>query len=101
MYITALEALNATIIDGTTNVLSGAAKVVAFSRLTDASKWFLLKTDVPVRPFIFRDREPIELKSLEGDSEQGFMREVYSYGVRARYRIAFGAWSSALQLDFV
>ena len=100
MYITALEALSATVISQTTNVLAGAAKVVAFPRLTDASKWFLLKTNVPVRPFIFQDRESIEFKALEGESEAGFMREVYTYGVRARYAITFAAWQHALQLDF-
>lgn len=100
MYITALEALNATIVDATTNVLTGAAKVVPFSRLTDASKAFLLKTDVPIRPFLFQDREPVGFKALDQDSEAGFLREVYLYGVRARYAMTYGAWQHALQLDF-
>ena len=91
----------ATIIDNTTNVLSGAAKVVAFSRLTDASKFFLLKVDAALRPFIFQDREPIEFKALETESETGFLREVFLYGVRARYRLAYAAWQHAIQLDFV
>jgi phage major head subunit gpT-like protein len=68
--------------------------------LADVSKWFLLKTDVPVRPFIFQDREPIEFKALEADSEEGFKREVYLYGIRARYRICYAAWQHALQLNF-
>ena len=75
MYVTALEALSATVLSSTTNVLAGAASVVAFPRLIDASKWFLLKTDVQVRPFIFQDREPIEFTSLEQNSETGFLRE--------------------------
>ena len=100
MFITATEALAATVIDSTTNVLSGAAKVVPFARLTDASKWFLLKTDRVVRPFIFQDREPIELNSQERDSETGFLREVYLYGVRARYRLTYAAWQHAIQLNF-
>ncbi len=99
-FFAAHQALAASVIDSTTNVLSGAAKVVAFSRLADASKWFLLKTDVALRPFIFQDREPIELKSLEADSEPGFLREVFLYGVRARYRMAYVAWQHAVQLDF-
>lgn len=100
MLITALEALSATVITATTNVLAGAAKVVAFSRLTDASKWFLLKTDGAIRPFIFQDREPIEFKALEGHSEEGFKKEVYLYGVRAGYRVCYAAWQHALQLNF-
>ena len=100
MYITAVEALSATVLDATTNVLSGAAKIVPFARLTDLSKWFLLKTDRVVRPFLFQDREPIEFNSLERDSEAGFLREVYLYGVRARYRVTYGAFQHAIQLDF-
>ena len=101
MFVTSMEALGATLISSTTNVLAGAAKLVAFPRLTDASKWFVLKTDVAIRPFIFQDREPIEFTALEQQSETGFLREVFLYGVRARYRIAYGAWQHALQLDFV
>jgi phage major head subunit gpT-like protein len=100
MYVTALEAVNATIVASTTNVLQGAARVIAFPRLTDASKWYLLKVNVAVRPFIFQDREPIEFTALERDSDAGFMREVYSYGVRAKYAVTYGYWQHALSLDF-
>jgi phage major head subunit gpT-like protein len=100
MYITALEAVNATIVASTTNVLQGAARVIAFPRLTDASKWYLLKTNVAVRPFIFQDREPIEFKAREQDSDEGFLREKFLYGVRARYAMTYGYWQHALQLDF-
>jgi phage major head subunit gpT-like protein len=99
-YIAWLEALSATIIANTTNVLSGAAKIMPFSRLTDASKFYVLKTDVPVRPFVFQDREPLEFaEQAEGSSEQ-FMREKYYYGVRARYNVTYGYWQYALSCDF-
>jgi phage major head subunit gpT-like protein len=100
MLITALEAINATLIGSTTNVLQGAARVIAFPRLTNASMWYLLKTNVAVRPFIFQDRMPIELNALERESEEGFKREKFLYGVRARYRITYGYWQYALSLDF-
>lgn len=100
MYITALEAVNATIVASTTNVLQGACLIIAFPRLTDASKWYLLKTNVAVRPFVFQDREPIEFTSREQDSDEGFLREKFLYGVRARYAMTYGYWQHALQLDF-
>jgi phage major head subunit gpT-like protein len=100
MYVAALEALNTTMLASTSNVLQGAAKVITFPRLTATDVWYLLKTDVAVRPFIFQDREPIEFGSLEKDSESGFIREQYIYGVRARYRITFGYWQYALQCTF-
>lgn len=100
MYITALEAINAAVVASTSNVLQSAARVIAFPWLTDASRWFLLKTDVPIRAFVFQDREPIEFTALEQESDAGFMREKYLYGVRARYRITYGYWQHALSLDF-
>ncbi len=100
MLVTALEALNATVVASTTNTMLGAARVIAFPRLTDASKWYLLKTNVSVRPFIFLDRMPIEFNALEHKSDEGFMREKFLYGVRARYRITYGYWQYALSLDF-
>lgn len=100
MYIVALEAVNATLIGSTSNVLQGAARVLAFPRLTATDAFYLLKTNVAVRPFIFQDREPIEFNSLEQNSESGFRREVYEYGVRARYRMTYGYWQRALKVTF-
>ena len=100
MYVSALEALSATLLSSTTNVLQGAARVLTFPRLTATDKWYLMKTDVPVRAFIFQDREPIEFTAMERESESGFMREVYLYGVRARYKMTYGYWQHALQVTF-
>jgi len=100
MYLTALEAMNQTTVAGTTNVLANAAQVLAFPRLTDASKWFLLKTDVTLRPFIFQDREPMEFKALAEGSSEDFFREKHYYGVRARYRMTYGYWQLAVSLNF-
>ncbi len=74
MYLTALEAVNATIVSNTSNVLSGAARIISFPWLTDASKWYLLKTDGVIRPFIFQDREPVEFTALTEESDEGFRR---------------------------
>lgn len=62
---------------------------------TGAHVWYLLRVDNPVRPFIFQDREPIEFVALEANSETGFLREKYLYGVRARYRITYAMWQCA------
>jgi phage major head subunit gpT-like protein len=100
MFFTALEAINASVINNTTNVLSGAAKVISMPWLTDATTWYLLKTDGVVRPFIFQDREPIEFSSLAPDSEEVFKREKFLFGVRARYRLAYGYWQFAVRTQF-
>ena len=101
MYFTALEAINATIVNATSNVLEGVARVLAMPWLTDASKWYVLKTDGVVRPFIFQDREPVEFTALAEGSEEAFAREKFLYGVRARYRMTYGYWQFAVRTDFV
>ena len=100
MYLTALEALNATIVNNTSNVLAGAARVIAFPWLTNLSKWYLLKTDGIIRPFIFQDREPAEFTALTEESDEGFRREKFLFGVRARYRLTYGYWQYAIRTDF-
>lgn len=100
-YMAALEALNATLVStGGTNPLANAAKVIAFPRLADTSKFFLTKTNVAVRCLIFQDREPPEWTARERDSDTGFEKEIYLYGVRARYRMTYGYWQYCLSLDF-
>lgn len=100
MYLTALEAVSATLVNSTSNVLQGAARIVPFPWLTDASKWYLLKTDGVIRPFIFQDREPVEFTALAEESDEGFRREKFLYGVRARYRMTYGYWQYAVRVDF-
>ena len=100
LYLTALEAVNATMVNTTSNVLAGVARIVAFPWLTDTSQWYLLKTDGVVRPFIFQDREPVEFTALTEDSDEGFRREKFLFGVRARYRMAYGYWQYATRTTF-
>ena len=101
LYLTAVEAVGATMVDNVSNVLHGAAKVVAMPQLSDESKWYLVKSDQVVRPFIFQDREPVEFTALTENSEEGFKREKYLFGVRARYRMTYGYWQNAVRMDFV
>ncbi len=97
LYFTALDALGIALVPATDglarNVLQGAAsRIVPFAGLTDSASWFLCKVDRTIRPFIFQDRMPIEFGAVEQDSESGFLREKFLYGVRARYRITYGQW---------
>jgi len=100
MYMTALEAVSATLVASTTNILAGAARVIAFPWLSLATTWYLLKTDGVLRPFIFQDRAPVEFTALENQSDEGFRREKYLYGVRARYRLVYAMWTYAISNVF-
>jgi phage major head subunit gpT-like protein len=101
LYLTALEAINATVIGATTNTLQGAARVIALPWLTSGQTWYLFKIDGVLRPLIFQDREPVEFTALTEQSEEGFRREKFLYGVRARYRMTYGHWQFAVQSTFV
>ncbi len=96
-----VDALNATTINSTTvqPVIGGPVKVLPFPELTDLSKFFVLKTDAAVRPFICQNREPLEWRAIESGSEEEFMREKYLFGVRARYRMTYGQWMHAISVD--
>ena len=74
--------------------------MIALPWLTLATTWYLLKTDGVLRPFIFQDREPVEFTALEENSDEGFRREKFLYGVRARYRLAYGEWRFAVSNVF-
>ena len=100
MFLTALEAVNATVVGNTSNILQGAARIIPSPWFSAEDTWYLLKTDAAVRPLIFQDREPVEFTALTEESDEGFRREKYLYGVRARYRITYGYWQHAVQIEF-
>lgn len=101
LYLTALEVVGAALIDNVSNVLKGAGTVISMPHLSDQSKWYLLKTDTAVRPFIFQDREPVEFGALTENADEGFKREKFLFGVRARYRMAYGYWQNAIRMDLI
>lgn len=103
---TALELLNSTyypelIAAGageqklSTNPLKGRLDLIVSPYLTDTDNWFLLATKWVVKPVIFQSRVPVEFAALESTSENGFMRDQFIYGVRARYNVGFGLWQTA------
>ena len=99
----AREAVQASILATTSNVIQGIGDVIVNPWLTapgGTGLWYLLYTGGPIKPFIFQDREPLEFVALEGNSEHGFKNDKYLYGVRARYAIANGEWRYAVQHTF-
>lgn len=100
MYFTAVEAVGVPAVTGNRNVLQDFASVTSFPWLTDASKWYLFGLGGSVKPFIFQDRVPVEFQALEHDSDSAFLHDYFLYGVRARYRMAYGYWQFAVRIDF-
>ncbi|NLX06203.1 MAG: hypothetical protein GXY33_13780 [Phycisphaerae bacterium] len=100
LWYAAKQALSAEILGSSTNILSGEAQVAVFPRLSSSDRWYLCRTDVEVRPFVFQDREALEFTALAEGSEESFKREKYLYGVRARYAMAYGYWQHCLRTQF-
>ncbi len=70
------------------------------TRLSVAHQQTPERVDAAIRPFIFQDREPIEFTALTETSDEGFRREKFLYGVRARYRLIYGYWQYAVLSTF-
>lgn len=77
------------------NVLKGKLGLLVSPYLSDTNDWFVLSTKGVVKPIILQSRTPIEFAALEAESESGFMRDEYVYGVRARYNAGYGLWQMA------
>ena len=90
------ETLNAGMISNTSNVQVGMADLIVSPRLSDADDWYLVRTDAS-RALILQDREPLEFSALEGNSDSGFMRDQWVYGVRARYNVGYASPFSAIK----
>ncbi|NOT13740.1 MAG: hypothetical protein HOP23_18265 [Methylococcaceae bacterium] len=58
--------------------------------------WFLLDTSRSIKPFVFQERSPYELTSLNNPTDENvFMRDEYIYGVRGRSNVGFALWQLA------
>jgi len=77
------------------NMLAGMLDLLVSPFITDTDSWYLLCTRRPLKPIIFQERTPIEFEALEGNSENGFMRDQYAYGVRERSNVGYGLWQMA------
>jgi len=82
------------------NIIQNVAAVRTLPGLSSSAMFYLCKNDVTVRPFILLDRMPIEFKALAEGSAEEFKREIYLYGVRGRYQLAYGRWQLCVRTEF-
>lgn len=89
--------LEADLINGTTNINKGLAKVVVWPELADKpTQWHLLCTKRSLKPFIFQERKKAKFTALTKDTDENvFMRDEYLYGVDARNGVGYGFWQMA------
>jgi phage major head subunit gpT-like protein len=77
------------------NTLKDILRIHVSPYLPSQTAWIVLDTKRPVRAVFLQMRREFEFESLEGTSEEGFMRDRYLYGVRGRYNVGFGDWRCA------
>ncbi len=77
------------------NTLRGMLTLLTTPYLSSPSNWFLLDTGRVVRALVLQMRKEFEFSALESTSENGFLRDQFMYGVRARYNAGFGDWRAA------
>lgn len=80
---------------GNVNVHKGQYNLIVTPYITDEDSWILACCNRTSKPMIFQNRKATSFESLEGDSEQGFMRKKYHYGVDNRFEFAYGNWRYA------
>lgn len=82
---------------GGTNIVLDRPVVAMSTHLSNAAKWYLLRVDVPLRPFIFQARTPLEVTT---SGEMDMNKKVIEMGTYARYNIGYGAWWNAVLTTF-
>ena len=77
------------------NTLKGTLNVIVSPYITDTDSWYLLSCENVLKPIILQERCGVEFVSLGADSEEGFMRDLFMFGVRARYNAGYSYWQLA------
>ena len=77
------------------NPLRGLLRVVACPYLTNPTNYFLLDSKRVIKAVILQMRKEFEFDALEMNTETGFLRDKFYYGVRGRYNVGFGEWRCA------
>ncbi len=93
-----VKLFGAELIGQNTNTLKGAARVISSSRLT-GNDWYLFDVSGAIKPLILQENMPVEFGALEGESDEGFMRRFYHYGVEWYGNVGYGLWQKAMKID--
>ena len=94
----AREALNASMIAATNNIIVGEADVIADGYLDDTNDWYLHLVGMPQKPFIYQNREPLSVVTLGPDSE--FCTRTGKVGIyaRRRFKLGYHRWERSIMV---
>lgn len=84
--------LEADMIDGSTNILKGTAKILVVPMLAEKKdQWYLLCTNKFLKPIIYQVRTPIKLVKKTNDTDDNvFMQNEFVYGADGRCNVGYG-----------
>lgn len=77
------------------NIHKGRYTVVTTPEITDTDSWYLVCGNRVTKPIIFQNRKPTTFDALESNSDTGFNRDEYLYGVKNRFNMGLGDWRLA------
>ena len=93
-----------TLAQGETNILK---KLPGFSivpvvnaRLTDATKFYTVRTDAETKPFILQEEVPLNVAAIAEGSELEFKEKKHWYGVDWAGAMGYGFWQHATLTTF-
>jgi phage major head subunit gpT-like protein len=94
---TAIQLTKSATVDasGNINVNQGRYKVIVTPYFEDADSWILARTNGVMKPLIYQNRQDAVFQALEGNTEKGFMRDEYLYGIKSRFAFGYGDWRNA------
>lgn len=79
--------------DDTPNPYYKTATLIVNPRLTSTTAWFLHCTQMPVKPFIYQEREaPKFVEQTDEQTDNVFMRKKFRFGAEARAKGGYGFW---------
>lgn len=82
--------------DGKANPYKGTAELVVDARIESDTAWFLLDTSLPVKPFIYQEREaPNFVQQIDPEADDVFNRKKFKFGAEARAAGGYGFWQLA------
>lgn len=86
-------------INNSDNGMKGRISHIAYSsRLADENDWYIADISEGMKPVIKQNRQDPEFNSLEGDSDNGFMRKQFLYGIDYRVGFGYGLWQKMIKV---
>lgn len=105
LWPTATAALTLPQLDaGATNLIPAlqgfSIQPVVNARLSDATKFYVHRTDADTKPFILQEEVPLNVAAIAEGSELEFKEKKHWYGVDWAGNVGYGFWQHSVQTTF-